>query len=111
MLCFRHRYHCTVQSFLLLRTTLLRVGQLDQLVQKGLISAALKVQPVVIRPLTMAIVSQVSKGLFEAILAGVKQRQVSVLGLMEDSVRVRQVQMDREALQKLEKAFAELKKI
>lgn len=49
--------------------------------------------------------------MFEAVLAGVRQMETGTLALMQDPVKVRQYEADRDALQKLEKAFAELKKI
>ena len=55
--------------------------------------------------------AQVGSGLFAALYSAVKQMNTSVLDLMEDPVRIRQIQMDRDALQKLERAFAELKRI
>ena len=54
---------------------------------------------------------QVGNRMFATVLAGVRHLETSTLALMQDPVRVRQHEADKDALQKLEKAFAELKKI
>ncbi|KAK9821893.1 hypothetical protein WJX74_010521 [Apatococcus lobatus] len=63
------------------------------------------------KTIRLQLLRRVGDGMFDAVLTGVRQMDTSVLTLMQDPVRVRQYEVDKDALHKLEKAFAELKRI